>query len=608
MTESNGKNRGEYNSSVFFTVTGFFMRMSAFSFVPSILSLTAVTVFIFAVLFLYASNIFIVIMSGPAALDFYNSVFEPCRAYASEELNLSRTGEVRLIDVINMALVRNPDIKIYKSERISADADILSNESVFDAKIKTSAGRSIEYTPLSGDKLSAYRRSGVQDMVKFKQGSFSYTAGYEKKYRSGISISPDITVYTGESNDPQGRGPFTNGKVQFTIIKPLGAGGGSKINTAFEKSAHIESESVSLDGLHIMSQTVRDAVYFYWNYAYAYKALKITEESKKRAERIYNDNKILVENNEAAPAELDTLIANLNSRLAECEKASQTLLEARNNLKTALGVSIDSDFASAPPADFFPAGRIAVDTVEISMLAERLVKYALINRKDYAAARKRLESYNYTIPAAEDALKPQADLKFTAGYNTLKEDKGAAAVISSLHEGASGVNISAVVNYSFPAGNNSARADLIKRREQLERARIKADDMARRIEIKLNTRINAIFSITNRYGLMLESSRLYAKALENEKEKHQMGAATLMDILNLEDRLGQAELALEAAVFEYASTITDLRFDAGCLISSENSCCEIKLEDLTVLPGADELVNASKANSLDTDVPDNEKK
>jgi outer membrane protein TolC len=509
----------------------------------------------------------------------------PFYSFAAE----TGSREVRLMDVIRMAVEKDAAIKVYESREAVAAAGVLAAGAQFDPSVKASVSRSIDYTPLSEDQKKAYRRSGAPDLTKLKQGAFSYSAGYEKRYRSGISISPSVTVSTGESNDPQNRVPVTSGKVSFALIKPLGRGNGSRVNQAYEKSSMIEFESASFDSLYTVSQTVRGVILAYWNYAYAYKALKIAEDSKVRAEKIYNDTKTLVEGFEVPPAELDQLMANLNQKLAECGKASQNTLQALNSLKAAAGVSNDSSLIAGPPADFFPAGRISGDTLETSALAKTMLEFAMANRKDYAAAKKRLESYQFTIPAAKDALKPQTDLQIAAGYNGRKDDKGAAAILSSLREGVPGVNLSAAVSYSFPIGNKSARAEIIRQQEQLLQANIKAEEIARQMDIAIDTRVNAVASIINRYKLMIESGRLYSKALENEKEKHQMGVSTLMDVLNLEDRLGQAELALESAVFEYASAITELKFEAGCLGRMGTSECEIRIEDIISLPDVNNI-------------------
>jgi len=488
------------------------------------------------------------------------------------------------MDAVRMSIEKNSTVKIYKSQQTIAEAGELSAKAQFDPKLSASVARSSEYTPISDAMKKYYSQSGWPGVTKLKQGTLSYNVGYERRFRSGIAISPSVTVSTSESNDPQNRVPLTSGKVQFAVIKPLRRGSDAEVNTAYAQSSRIESEGASYDSLYAISQTVRNAILSYWNYAYSYKALKITEESKARAEKLYNDTKTLVECSEVPPAELDQLIASLNQKQADCEKAAQDLLQSKNDLKIAIGVAGDSSVMIGPPADFFPAELIAGGTVETTVLAKKLLNFAIANRYDYKAANKRLESFKYTLPAAKDALKPQVDLQVATGYNGRKDDKGAAAIISSLNDNVPGTNVSATVNYSFSLDNKSARADVIKQEEQFKQSKINAEEIARKITINIETRVNAVVSIISRYRRMIESGRLYNKALQNEKEKNRMGVSTLMDVVNIEDRLGQAELGLESAILEYAVAVTDLRFESGCLGTMGTSECEIKIEDIIALP------------------------
>jgi outer membrane protein TolC len=518
-------------------------------------------------------------------------IFTPRVLFAANFAGNDLSCEIRLMDVIRSAIEKDATVKVYKSQQNIAAAGELSAMAAFDPQLKASVARSSDYTPISETQKKSYSRAGFSDVTKLKQGALSYSVGYEKRYRSGISISPAVTVSTGESNDPQNRQPVTSGKIQFAVIKPLAQGRDSKVNTAYEKSSRIEIESASLDSLYAVSQTVHKAVAAYWNYVYSYKAFQIAQKSKQRAEKLYNDTKTLVEGSEVAPSELDQLTANLNQKLADCERASQALLQSKNELKIVMGVTRDLNMEIGPPADFFPVERILNGTIEVERSEKKLIEFAAAKRKDYLAAQKRLEAYKFTIPAARDALKPKIDLQMAAGYNGRKDDKGAAALIAAMHDNVPGVNVSATLSYSFPIGNKSAKAGVIRQEEQYYQAKIKAEEIERQIGINIGTRVNAVASIIRRYKQMAESERLYEKAIENEKEKNRMGVSTLLDIVNLEDRLGQAELSLESAVLEFASAVADLRFEAGCLGIIETGECEIKVEDVIAMP---EVISSEK--------------
>lgn len=494
------------------------------------------------------------------------------------------TCEIRLLDAITTAVEKNSNVRIYKSLEKAAAAGELSAKAQFDPNFKASVNRSSEYTPLSESQKKSYRSMGSPDFTKLRQSLLSYNVNYERRYRSGTLISPSITVSSSETNTPRNDQPYSTAKIQFSLTKPLAQGKNPEVNAVYEKTSRIESEGASLDKLYAVSQVIRGAISSYWNYAYSYKALKIAEGSKKRAEKLYNDTKLLVENFESPAAELDQLVASLNQKDSDCEKASQSLLQSRNELKLAMGLEINSSVVIGPPADFFPVDYIVKNTFETELLIKSLVGMAEANRKDYLAAKKRLESFKFLIPAARDAMKPQLDLQFSAGYSGRKDDKSASAIISSLVNDVPGANVSAIINYTVPIGQKSARAEIIKQEEQFNQAKIKTDEIMRTFIINIQTQANSVASLNSRYKKMVESGRLYEKALQNEKEKNRMGASTLMDIVNIEDRLGQAELALEGAVLEYASAVLNLRFESGCLGNMGTAECEIKMEDIITMP------------------------
>jgi len=502
---------------------------------------------------------------------------------ANAESNIS-THEIKLIDVIKMTIEKDSNIRVNKSQQRAAGAGELSAKAVFDPNLKASVTRSSEYTPLTENQKKSYSNSGHPDVSKTRQSALSYSVGYEKRFRSGTSISPSLTVSTTESNTPSGTGPFTNSKIQFSLTKPLAKGNNIKVNTADEKTSAIESECSSLDTVHTISKAVRDVINSYWSYAYSYKSLKISNDARDRAQKLYDETKMLVDNFETPPAELDQLKASLFEKEAECEKARQALLEAKNSLKTSIGTTDEVFFTNAVPADFFPIENIINETCEVERLVKELTISSLKNRNDYIAAMKRLEKYNFSIPAARDSLRPQVDLQITAGYSGLKEDKGAAALISSINNNVPGANVSAVVSYSFNPDKKSARAELIKIDEQYIQSQIKAEELKRQIGINIETNVSSVSSIYGRYKRMIEAIKLYNKALQNEREKSKMGASTLIDVVSVEDKLGSAELSLEAAVLEYATAVTKLRFEAGCLGKITTSECEINSKDLLELP------------------------
>ena len=74
--------------------------------------------------------------------------------------------------------------------------------------------------------------------------------------------------------------------------------------------------------------------------------------------------------------------------------------------------------------------------------------------------------------------------------------------------------------------------------------------------------------------------KTYAASLESERTKRRFGAATLIDVLNVEDRYNNALLAQVQAKQNYASTIAQFRFETGALLEREGDSYRTRVSDL----------------------------
>ena len=492
---------------------------------------------------------------------------------------ISDSSEISLVEAVRLTIENNPNIKIYEIQREIAETSVQSAKSAFDRTVASSITRSHDYLPMTEAQKKSYRASGA-DVTKLSQGSMTYGVNYQKRFRNGITITPGISVTTTEYNTSSP--PGTTGKIQFSITKPLGRGKNELANTAAEKTAKIELEAAELDKLQTVSQSVYGTCSAYWNYVYSYKTLQIFKDSEKRSEKLLEDMKTLVESQESPAADLDQISADLNQRKADTSKAENTLFQAKAALIAAIGLSAGSNIG--PPADNFPDEITKLSSLEILLSADGFINHALSNRCDYHAAEKRLKSFDYLIPAAKDNLKPQKDLQVSIGYNGLSEKKGLDAVVSSISNNVPGTSVSATVSYSFPVDNNAAKAEVSKQEAFMKQSVVKTRELARSISQNVQTGVSDIKNIISRYRLLSESDKLYEKALQNEKEKRTMGMSTVMDIINIEGRLTQAELNRAGSLYEYANSLSKLRYEMGILGKLGTNECVIEADDLIVLP------------------------
>src|SRR5690606_30071302 len=122
------------------------------------------------------------------------------------------------------------------------------------------------------------------------------------------------------------------------------------------------------------------------------------------------------------------------------------------------------------------------------------------------------------------------------------------------------------VSYVFSPANNTARG-LLGRTEALQRqARIQIDDLARTVHSNILVAERALASSAARVRAVSEAAGVYRSAVEDEREKMQLGLSTIIDLVLIEDRLTRSLLDEIAARAAYAQALARLRFETGTLV------------------------------------------
>jgi outer membrane protein TolC len=77
-----------------------------------------------------------------------------------------------------------------------------------------------------------------------------------------------------------------------------------------------------------------------------------------------------------------------------------------------------------------------------------------------------------------------------------------------------------------------------------------------------------------------EAVRRFAITLRNEETKRQLGTSTLIDVINVQDRLINAALLQIQQRQSYATAIAALRFEIGQIVRARDDAFEVRLADL----------------------------
>jgi outer membrane protein len=227
----------------------------------------------------------------------------------------------------------------------------------------------------------------------------------------------------------------------------------------------------------------------------------------------------------------------LRSQL-ELTRARQSVLERENQYNTAaytLGSLLGSDG---------PVGAIAADALAITSLAvspQELVQAAVSTAPSIVAAQATVRSNEAGIDLARAQYLPS--VRLSSGYGFANQDP-------ALWNGLSNWNVG--FNVSFPILNG------FQREESVERARVQtAVAVAQLNDAERSARANAERLLGNlrlaeqKIGMAGESVLVAQEDLRVQQDRYRLGASTILDQIQSQESLVQAETDLVTARYDY---------------------------------------------------------
>jgi outer membrane protein len=482
----------------------------------------------------------------------------------------SAEERLSLVEAVRLTVARQPEIKLSEREVERSEGEQQVKSGDFDPRLQLSLLRARDRTPVLVD--------GVPDVAEEQTNESGYQVGLAKLFRSGLVVSPRIEM---SRTRAVLAGPVENrGRVSFVVSQPLLRGFGARAVAADETAATIDLRAATMELRHTIAASILRTTTAYWAYAAAARRREIVGEAEARFRAMGKDAQILLAAREVAAADLKQLRANLAQRTAARLDAEQALVQARHDLGIAMGLP-SADIASLPlPADDLPSVRDGQAVPE----AAALVRPALERRADLRAARLRSDSAGVRTDAAKNGVRPRFDVVVEAGYAGMDQGGGLARYFTPFDRRVPGLNASARLLLEWPTANRTARGRLASTEATADEAGIAAAELSRRISSDVTVAVSDLNLSRERVGSSREASGLYRSAVDDEKQKLQLGLGTVIDLVVTEEHLTETLLDELSAWLAYANALIRLRFETGSLVSAEGSEEQLDLETLTTVP------------------------
>lgn len=478
---------------------------------------------------------------------------------------------IGLLDAVRATLSTQPDIQLLERQVDVAEGNRQVALGQFDTAFELSLDRVRDAQPLSPAEESI---AGISDAVA---NITSYGISAQKQLRSGLIIGPQVSFSRQDLS--LGSVPSNRGTVTFGILQPLGRGRGADVVAAPETAAGLEVDATRLDLQHVASAAVLRTALAYWDYVAAWRQREIVGASEARFETLVAETQTLIDADAQPAADLKQVQASLAEKVSQRLLVEQGLFGVRHALGLAIGIPYEEITALPPPTDPMPD----IPDEAVTLNGERtLVDLALDRRADLQASRQRNDLTDVLVLEARDALKPRVDLQARFGYAGLDEGGGFGRFFTPLI--GSGVNAAVGLVYEWPPSNNVALGTAATTEASHRQGLIRTDDLRRSVGSAVAVAYNDVWISRERVGRVRQAGALYESALDDERQKLQLGLSTIIDVILTEERWTASLLDAVSAERDYAQALLRLRFETGSLLDRDGQGYVVDADALTTIP------------------------
>jgi outer membrane protein TolC len=467
--------------------------------------------------------------------------------------------DVRLTDVVELALQKNLDIAVERINPSAVDLQIAGLRNLYLPVASSTVGQR-DVTQLPRDQLQGGQRvsigtttynAGVTQNMPWWGGSFNVNWNNNKQDSSSsfVTFNPTFTSgLTATYTQPLLRGLFidqTRQQLQITQI-----------------NREVAEESLRAT----VTQTLANVRNAYWDLVFARNAVDVAQRALQLADKLVEDNRARVEVGTLAPLDIVQAEAEAATRRQALAVAEAALQTAELALKRYI-VSGTED----------PLWRQELRPVDLPSLEpaptdiEGAVRRALERRTDLVSSRKNLQSTDVSLRYFRNQTLPEVDL--TASYGAqgiggtqiFRAGLGSSTITNTIPGGYTDA-LRLLTNRDYPNWNVQftvshnlfgSQADAQYARARLQKSQ--AQGRLRALELQVATEVtNAALTVQSnlkRVEAAVAARELAEKRLEAEQSKFEVGMSTNFFVVQAQRDLRDAQNAELRALADYRKSL-----------------------------------------------------
>jgi outer membrane protein len=464
-------------------------------------------------------------------------------------------AELTLIDALRLALSHNPAIRVQQQQLELTRAQEQQARGQFDWILSSSANHSREITPSPPSALTGESRVTASN----------YRLGLNKQLRTGLSMSGDINAGVSQNDAILGQAQQNRIKLEVALTLPLQKGGAGAV-AATEDAARLNVLRSRYELRNQVARIMYDTMLAWWDFRTRVALREVAQNSVQRAHNLLESNQKLVNAGEKPRADLVLLQADRADKVAAHQAAQLAVDEARKTLGRLLGLDLPVMQTLAEPADALPG----VLSANLAKALPALNAVALKQRPDWQALSWQIEAQRRQLQARRDQLKAQLDLSLGVGLGRASEGGARLGFVTEPGRNQSAPSLFARLNYQVPLENNQATGAYRESAASLAQLEIRQRDLQVAIEAGVDSAVQTLERTANQLNLAHQALAWYELAVSQEMIKQKNGIATLIDVINIENRFVSSRSAYLQLQLAYANALARLRFETGSLMPVSN--------------------------------------
>jgi outer membrane protein TolC len=466
--------------------------------------------------------------------------------------------ELRLTDVVQLALEKNLDISVERLTPQGVDLQIAGIRNNYLPVLTSSVGQRDIYQ-LPRDQLQGGTRvsvatttynAGYSQNMPWYGGNFQVTFNNNMQDSSSqfITFNPQfVTGLTAQYSQPLLRGLFIDQNRQQLAITQI--------------NREIADETLRAT----ITQTLANVRNAYWDLVFSRSAVDVAQRALELADKLVEDNRARVEVGTLAPLDIVQAEAEAANRRQQLALAEATMQTAELSLKRYI-VSGTED----------PMWRQELRPIDLPSLEpaptdiEPAVRRALERRTDLVNARKQLQSADVSLKFFRNETLPDLDLIASYGAQgiggTQISRSGLGGTITSTNPGGYNDALRLLTNRDYPSWNvqvnvsynlfgSQAEAQYARGRLQKNQAQVRLRAMELQVATEVTNAALNVQSNLKRVEAAVAARELADKRLQAEQSKFDVGMTTNFFVVQAQRDLRDAQNEEFRALADYRKSL-----------------------------------------------------